>query len=123
MHPTRVAALLLVTSTLAMGSGTGRSMPQEPVLWALTFTPGPGWDSTRPPNEQRYFREHSANLQRLRRDSVIVAGGRFGRFGLMILRAPSEDAVRRAFAEDSTIVTQVFEITVDRWYTIYRGNL
>lgn len=122
---TRLRSLGLGAVVVLLGA-TGVGAPragQESVLWAVTFTPGPGWKDNVRPDSQAYFREHSRNLGQLRRDSVIVAGGRFGRFGLMIMKGTSDAEVHQRFANDSTIVTRVFDITVDRWYTVYGGTL
>lgn len=120
---TRAMALVLVAIPLIASAWVARPQVPENVLWAVTFTPGPGWKENVRPDSQPYFGGHSRNLGRLRRDSVIVAGGRFGRFGLMILRGPTEAGIREHFAGDSTIVTRVFDVTVDRWYTVYGGTL
>lgn len=120
----QIRAMLVVLFVVPLTGGAQvPTQTQEKVLWAVTFTPGPGWRENVRPDSQPHFAGHSRNLGRLRRDSVIVTGGRFGRFGLMILRAPSEAGVREQFAGDSAIVTRVFDVTVDRWHTVYGGTL
>jgi hypothetical protein len=44
-----------------------------------------------PAHEQSWFREHSANLRRLREDGSLVLGARYADKGLVVLSAVSED--------------------------------
>ena len=40
--------------------------PDPPSLFAVEIRIGKAWDPAKPPQEQAYFREHSANLRRMR---------------------------------------------------------
>jgi hypothetical protein len=116
-----IAAALIGTSRA--GSATHATPPAQAAdsLFALTFAVGPGWDSTKPPGAQAGFREHSQNLARLRREGRILAGGRFGALGLMLVRARDSAEVRAELAGDSTLTRGVFTATIDVWRTIYDG--
>lgn len=98
-----------------------RTASQVPSLFVMMYTPGAAWDAALPPNEQLHFGEHSANLARLRADSVIVAGGRFGPWGLIIVEADDEAAARELFASDPALTSGTFEGEVYEWTTIYDG--
>ena len=72
---------LLRTSTLLAGivlsivSVAAQTPPSAPApLYAAVFTTGPQWDPAKAPNEQPFFREHSANLAKLRAAGTIVMG-------------------------------------------------
>jgi uncharacterized protein YciI len=119
-----VGAALLAMILLA--DQTGRlSAAQEPTpsLYALLITTGPGWDTTRSAQQQRFFTEHSRNLRRLRDAGILVTGGRFGAYGLMIVQAPSPDSARALLAPDSSIAAGTFNVSVSRWSTVYDGTL
>lgn len=101
-----------------------RRAAQEPLSTvALMFTTGPGWDTTKSPGNQAHFATHSANLQRLRQAGVIVAGGRFGQYGLILVRAPNVDSARAMLRPDSSIAVGTFAVQVARWATIYEGSV
>jgi RNA polymerase sigma-70 factor (ECF subfamily) len=115
-------AAALSGATRAAGTPTAWSARQgADSLFALTFAVGPGWDTTKPPSAQAGFREHSQNLARLRREGRILAGGRFGALGLMLVRARDSAEVRAQLAGDSTLARGVFRATIDVWRTIYEG--
>lgn len=92
-------------------------------LVALVFTTGPAWDTARPPTAQQHFATHSANLRRMRETGILVAGGRFGPYGLMLVRAPSVDSARGLLAPDSSIAVGTFRVEVTLWQTVYEGTL
>jgi uncharacterized protein YciI len=99
------------------------SPPGAPVLrtFAVTFRTGPAWDKAKPPNEQRHFADHSANLRKLREDGRILLGGRFGEVGLILLRATSDEDARRLIAADPTVAAGVFVADVQPWSTFMAG--
>jgi hypothetical protein len=115
--------LILPAAILVAGLLSGAS-PQAPERTiALVFTTGPGWDASKPPNAQAHFGTHSTNLRRLRESGVIVAGGRFGAYGLILVRAPSVDSARAMLAGDSSVVVGTFKVEVSPWSTIYEGSI
>ena len=123
----RLLLVLAIAAALGGASGAGGTTHTMPAaqatdsLFALTFAVGPGWDTTKPPGAQAGFREHSQNLARLRREGRILAGGRYGALGLMLVRARDSAEVRAQLAGDSTLTRGVFTATIDVWRTIYEG--
>lgn len=115
-----LAALLAVVIT---GALVGAAPQDAPGTMALVFTTGPGWDAKVSPGAQRHFGNHSANLRRLREAGVIVAGGRFGAYGLILVRAPSRDSALAMLAPDSSIAVGTFKVEVEPWLTIYEGAI
>jgi hypothetical protein len=115
-------AAALSGATRAAGTPSARPARQSTdSLFALSFAVGPGWDATKPPGAQAGFREHSQNLARLRREGRILAGGRFGSLGLMLVRGRDSAEVRAQLAGDSTLTHGVFKASIDVWQTIYEG--
>jgi hypothetical protein len=90
---------------------------------ALLFTVGPGWDTTKSPGSQRHFAAHSANLSRLRSAGLIVAGGRFGAYGLILVRAPNRDSAAALLRPDSSLAAGTFRVDIQPWSTIYDGAI
>jgi uncharacterized protein YciI len=121
--------LLLGVAAVTHRSALARDAPApnfaqgspRPLLFAVRFQPGPGWDKAKPPADQIGFASHSANLQRLRREGAIVLGGRFADLGLVVVTARDLDAARALFAGDETIAAEVFSMQVDPWATIFEG--
>ncbi len=118
------AALLALAHASAQ---TARSVapesatPVPPRFFAVEFRTGPKWDSSRPPNEQAHFQDHSSNLQRLRKEGRILLGGRYTDRGLLILTGDSEEDVRRLFAADPSVANGVFVFDVWEFRPFYPG--
>jgi hypothetical protein len=117
----RIRAVALAV-LLAGCSGAAAQQP-APTLFALMFSTGTGWDTAKPPQDQAGFGAHSRNLRRLRDAGIIVTGGRFGEYGLMIVAAPTSDSARALLAPDSSLAAKTFNVQVTRWSTVYPGTL
>jgi uncharacterized protein YciI len=99
--------------------------PGAPPLrtFAVSFRTGPGWDGAKPPNEQKHFGDHSANLRKLRQEGRILLGGRFGDVGLILLRATGDEEARALLAVDPSIAAGVFVADVQPWSTFMAGTV
>lgn len=100
----------------------GTSAESQPLM-AVLFTPGSAWDSSIPPYQQPGFDGHSQNLIRLREAGHLVAGGRYGSWGLILVQAADEDEARELFASDPTITNDVFNVEMYPWMTIFSGEV
>jgi ketosteroid isomerase-like protein len=96
--------------------------PAPPKLYAVRLTKGPAWDEAKSPNDQAGMREHSANIERLRREGTLVLGARFGELGLLVLRVPDTVAVQAQLAPDPAIAGGVFKTQVDVFSPFAHGN-
>ncbi|HSA57588.1 MAG TPA: hypothetical protein VLE53_17880 [Gemmatimonadaceae bacterium] len=125
MPAVRRVAIPAVGLGLALLAAAFTRPPHQPApsVFALLFTTGPGWDSSRPPAQQAHFGAHSANLSRLRQAGIIVAGGRFGAYGLILVRAPGRDSVNALLRPDSSLVAGTFKVEVAPWSTVYEGTI
>ncbi len=93
-----------------------------PKLFAVTFTTGPKWDPAKPPQDQAFFKEHSANLARLRTENISVLGGRYGDKGLLLVRATDAAAVRAQLARDPSLAAGTFVATVEEYLPFQHGD-
>jgi uncharacterized protein YciI len=103
-------------------SGTPAAAGQPANLFALVMTTGPEWKADKAPNEQAFFREHSQNLAMLRREGKIEAGGRFGPYGLIVLKAATEADARAMVDADPSVKAGVFKAELYPWTTIFAGT-
>jgi len=115
--------LILPLALILSGLLIGASPQSRDRTIALVFTTGPGWDASKAPNAQAQFGSHSNNLRRLQEAGVIVAGGRFAQYGLILVRAPGVDSARAMLVPDSSIVVGTFKVEVSPWSTIYEGTI
>lgn len=100
--PLRIVVLLfLVTSAATAGT------PQS-ALFIVHFETGPAWDKSLGPAEQPAFAEHSANLNRLRKEGAITFGARYGDFGMIIIKAPSLEFVDALIKADPGVQSGIF---------------
>lgn len=123
----RVIATLLATGAVWLavpqGPEPGRSLQSADSLYALVYTRGPSWEDANTVGQQSGMREHSANLSRLRTEGRIVLGGRFGDYGLIVLRVRDRADALALLGPDSATARGVFRAELSPWFTIYEGSV
>jgi uncharacterized protein YciI len=125
--------MLLCGSLLAMAASAedraGPASPQPPLpaaaaqLYAIEIRIGPEWDSARSPDQQAFFREHSANLRRLRDSGRLVFGARYGEVGLVVLSATSLEDARAMMDADPAMQAGVFTYEAHVFNVFYPGTV
>ncbi|MEM8984168.1 MAG: YciI family protein [Pseudomonadota bacterium] len=93
----------------------------QKTLFAVEINVGPNWDDAKSPNQQAFFREHSANLKRLRDAGHIVLGARYADIGLIVFSATSAEEVRAFMADDPAMAAGTFKYDVHRFSVFYPG--
>jgi hypothetical protein len=122
--PTLLAGLALsIVSVLAQTPSSTPPAASPTPLYAAVFKTGPKWDPAKPPNEQALFREHSANLARLRAAGSIAIGARYADVGLVVVSAASEAEARRFFEADPSIGAGTFALEIHRFSVFYPGTV
>lgn len=92
-------------------------------LFAVQIRTGPKWDAAKPPPQQPFFAEHSANLRRLREKGHLVLGARYAEVGLVVLSAASEAEARAMMDEDPSFRAGVFVYEVHPFNVFYPGTV
>lgn len=127
MWPRRVllvCALLLSLPTWGQApSATPAPALDELQLFAVEIRTGPKWDAAKPPQEQAYFREHSANLRRLRESGSLVLGARYADKGLVVLAAANIADARQMMDADPSFAAGTFGYDVHPFNVFYPGNV
>ena len=75
------------------------------------------------PNEQPYFKEHSARLGQLRKYRVIKAGARFGEKGLIVITATSLISAKEIIVANVAVINKLFNAEVEKLNVFYDGCL
>ena len=96
------------------------SAPDAP-LFAVEFRTGPGWDPAKSAAEQAHFREHSANLARLRKEGRVVVGARYSDKGFIVMSGSTADDVRALLDADPAVQQRVFDVEVNEFFVFYAG--
>lgn len=116
------AATTLFASALAHGQVV--EAPAAPLnLYAVEIRTGPAWDAARPTHEQAFFKEHSANLQRLRDAGQLVLGARYADKGLVIVQARSQVEARALIDADPAMRERVFVYELSDFNVFYGGTV
>ena len=115
-------SLLALCAVALPATAQSAQPPAAESLFAIHFTTGAAWDAAKPPPEQKFFKEHSANLQRLRREGRLLIGARYADKGLIVVRAADETAVRRLLAGDPSLEAGVFSAQIDRFQPFMHGS-
>jgi hypothetical protein len=90
-------------------------------LYIVVYTTGPSWDNSKQPGEQTYFKEHSANLSKLRKDGVIKAGARYAEKGIIFITAPSLKVAQEIIFSDQAVTNKLFNADVQKLNVFYDG--
>ncbi len=90
-------------------------------LFALELRTGANWDHAKPAQEQAHFREHSANLRRLRDQQSLVLGARVAERGFIVLAANSEQEARGMIDQDPAIQNRIFAYDLHPFAVFYPG--
>lgn len=90
-------------------------------LYAVEFKVGPRWVASKPAHEQEHFREHSANLGKLREQGSLVLGARYGDKGLVVLSAESQAAARAMVEQDVSVKNGTFSYELHEFSVFYGG--
>lgn len=119
-----LAGLTLTPWRRAAAQNT-RPAPPPPTgasnLYAIEFRTGPKWDTARKPQDQPYFREHSANLKRLRDAGTLLVGARYSDKGFLVVTAETEAAARALVDVDPAVQNEVFTYDVHAFQVFYAG--
>ena len=123
-----VAIFMLFGLSLGFGASHADTPPSnKPAdslpLFAIQVRVGPKWDLTKAPHEQALFREHSANLKRLRDAGHLVMGARYSDIGLVVLAAESEESARAMIDADPSIAAGTFTYEVHPFSVFYSGTV
>ncbi len=113
------AALTVAFLSFGPHAEEPKSGGKNETLFAVQVTVGPSWDSSKAPGEQAFFREHSANLKKLREAGVIVMGARYSDVGLLVFAASSAEAVHEMMQQDPSIDAGTFRYTVHPMNVFY----
>jgi uncharacterized protein YciI len=123
----RISALFLALTVSLASAFAQAPAPPAPAaapasqLFAAVYRTGPKWDAAKAPGDQPFFREHSANLAKLRAAGTLVMGARYGDVGLIVVTAPTEADARKLFEADPSIAAGTFALDVHRFSVFYSG--
>lgn len=118
------AALLLLALNLAAAlPASDPAATSAPPLFAIEIKVGPKWDQSKPPQEQAFFKEHSANLRRMREAGVLIMGARYSDIGLVVVAAATAADARAHMDQDPSIAAGTFVYEVHPFSVFYAGEL
>lgn len=96
---------------------------QTDSLYIVTYTTGPTWDITKQPHEQPWFKEHSANLSKLRKDGIVKAGARYADKGIIVIAAKTITSAKELIFADVAVANKLFVADVQKLNVFYEGCL
>jgi hypothetical protein len=88
-------------------------------LYMVTYTTGPLWDSAKKPQEQTYFKEHSANLSALRKSAAIRFGARYAEKGIILISAKSLLDAKAIIQADVAVINKLFNADIQKLNVFY----
>jgi len=94
---------------------------QTDSLFIVTYTTGTAWDVAKQPQEQAWFKEHSANLSKLRKDGIIKAGARYADKGIIVVAAKTLTTAKEIIFADAAVINKLFVADVQKLNVFYDG--
>ena len=95
------------------------AVPQ--MLFVAIYSLGPAWKADKPAHEQAHFKEHSANLKKLRTEKKIILGARYSDKGMIILQVTNEQEARAILEPDPMVANKVFNLELHPFSPFYKG--
>ncbi|NJN42078.1 MAG: hypothetical protein HC811_07515 [Flammeovirgaceae bacterium] len=89
--------------------------------YIVLYTLGENWDTSKQPQEQLYFKEHSSHLSELRKSKRIDMGGRYSDTGMILLKAKDETEAQNLITKDIAIQNKLFNAAVFPFNPFYKG--
>ncbi len=93
----------------------------ESKLFTMIYTPGEKWNHEITFDKQPFFNEHSAHIQKLRKEGRIVIGGRYSNKGFMLLRAKDSIEANAIVGKDLSVANQIFDVELFEFNPFYEG--
>lgn len=118
MPAKQIDAVLVILVLMFPMFATANEVTPVP-LFIVHFETGANWDKSLQPAEQAQFREHSANLNRLRGEGTIVFGARYGDLGVIILQAKSLEAAKSLVKADPGVRSGIFKFRIELLSVFY----
>ncbi len=91
--------------------------------FVVLYTHGEAWDTTKQFYDQKYFDEHSKFLSSLRKDKVIVTGGRYADTGMIIIQSKDEITAHLLMEGDISVKNKLFRFELFELDVFYGGCL
>ena len=102
-------------------AATQDSLAQQKKTFIAIFSLGPAWNKDKPAHEQAHFKEHSANLKRLRQEKKLLVGARYSDKGMIIIEAANEEEARAQVENDPMVVNGLFHLELYPFNAFYKG--
>lgn len=120
--------MMLAHASFAQTPSVTSSPSQSPSaaptkLFAIEIKTGTSWDAAKPAHEQAFFREHSANLKKLRDQGSLVFGARYSDKGLVVLEATSADEAHAMMKQDPSVQARIFAYELHDFNVFYGGTV
>jgi hypothetical protein len=113
--------LLLAVAACITSPVNAQEINPADSVYLVTYSTGPVWDNAKQPYEQPFFKEHSANLSRLRKEGVITAGARYADKGIIFIKAKTMLAARDFVLTDLAVINKLFVADIQKLSVFYEG--
>src|SRR5688572_29743723 len=100
--------LVILLGTVAYTLYSQDQAKSDAQRFIVLYTIGESWDTTKTASAQLHFKEHSAHLARLRAAGTIELGARFGKTGMIIVRAKNKEEAHAFVNDDEAIRNRLF---------------
>ncbi len=95
--------------------------PQAGTLFIVHFSLGPNWNAEKQAHEQKFFKEHSENLRKMRTDKKLLIGARYADKGMIIIKAADEAEAKTMIERDPMVANNIFQAEMHSFQPFYDG--
>lgn len=114
-----IVLFMLLMGLSSVGLHAQSTAPDS--LYIVTYTTGSLWDKAKAPQDQPYFKEHSATLARMRKEGVIKLGARYADKGIIVIHARTLAAAKELIHTDAAVTNQLFSADIQKFNLFYEG--
>lgn len=111
--------IILINLMLLLSISVNAKEPDITKLFIVHFEVGPNWDKSLQPQEQTKFKEHSQNLNRLRKEKIITFGARYSDLGVIVIKANSLSIANSIIAIDPGVQSGIFNFRIEQLNIFY----
>jgi len=111
--------VIFIFFTILFSASVSAKDTEATKLFIVHFEKGASWDESLQPQMQTKFREHSLNLNLLRKEKVIVFGARYSDLGVIIIKAKSLSMAKSIIVIDPGVKSGIFNFRIEKLNIFY----
>lgn len=107
-----IAGIIMFLFAGKPANNTNTSSRQADSLFVVIYTTGSEWNTSKTPDEQPYFADHSAFMMKLRKETTTLLGARYSDKGMLVIKSASLQQAQQLISSDKAVIHKTFNAEV-----------